>query len=110
MALQEALLQSVSPHPGEPEVISVFPAWPREWDTEFRLLARGGFLVSASIRGGQIEAVEIESRRGETCRFRNCWDGPDLVVESDGEEHAYEGDIVTFDTEPGGIYTITRRA
>ena len=36
--LQEALLQSVSPRPGEPEIIRVFPAWPPEWDAAFRLL------------------------------------------------------------------------
>ena len=49
--LQEALLQSVSPRPGQPEVISLLPAWPKDWQASFRLLARGGFLVSASVRG-----------------------------------------------------------
>ncbi len=46
VTLQEALLQSVSSRPGKPEVIRVFPAWPPEWDASFRLLARGGFLIS----------------------------------------------------------------
>ena len=69
--LQEALVQSVSPRPGEPEVICVFPAWPTEWDASFRLLARGGFLVSSEIKEGQVAFVEIESQLGEDCRPRD---------------------------------------
>lgn len=101
MVLQDALLQSVAPRPGEPEVIAVFPAWPRAWDAEFRLLARGGFMVSASIRGGDVQYVEIESRRGETCRFRNCWQGPCSMSEEGGSTRQLEGDILTFSTSPG---------
>jgi hypothetical protein len=59
MTLQEALLQSVSPRPGEPEVIRVFPAWPKAWDAEFKLLARGGFVIASAIRGGEIQPLEI---------------------------------------------------
>ena len=101
MTLQEALLQSVSPHPGEPEIISVFPAWPRSWDAEFRLLARGGFLVTARCIAGRVDCVEIVSRRGELCRFRNCW-GQRCVLEA-GEDamRELEGDILTFATARG---------
>ena len=106
IALDEALLQSVSSHPGEPEIISVFPAWPWEWDAEFRLLARGGFLVSAGIRGGEISAVQVESRRGETCRFRNCWGRPCVVAGENGPRQKLDGDILVFDTEPERLYRI----
>jgi hypothetical protein len=92
-ALQEALLQSVSSRPGEPEVIRVFPAWPREWNASFRLLARGGFLVSAAVREGRVEFVEIESRRGETCRLRNPW----------------TRELSTFETRPEKRYRFTER-
>jgi len=106
MILQEALLQSVSPRPGEPEIISVFPAWPLEWDAEFKLLARGGFLVSAGIRGGEIKAVTIESRRGERCALRNCWGTQRVLVESDCTTLEAEGDIIAFDTMRGKTYRI----
>ena len=76
MPLQEALLQSVAPRPGESEVISVFPAWPQERDTEFRLLVRGAFLVSTALRCGEIHAIEIQSRPGEECRVRSPWPRP----------------------------------
>ncbi|HEV2448051.1 MAG TPA: glycoside hydrolase N-terminal domain-containing protein, partial [Candidatus Sulfopaludibacter sp.] len=43
-ALQLALLQSNPPAPGRDPILHLFPAWPREWDAKFTLLARGAFL------------------------------------------------------------------
>ena len=48
-ALQDGLLQAVSPQPGEREVLMVFPTWPKGWNGSYRLLARGGFLVTSTI-------------------------------------------------------------
>ena len=112
MILQEALLQSVSPRPGEPEVIRVFPAWPRAWDAEFRLLARGGFVVTSSIRGGEIQPVEIASRLGEECRIRTPWPDPCRATTVRGEPvpHGVSGDgLLQFPTERGGEYRIQAR-
>ena len=109
MIVQEALLQTVAPRPGEPEVIHVFPAWPRDWDAEFRLLARGGFLVMAAIRSGQIQPVEIESRRGEDCRLRNPWSRPCRVETSGGqpcESRITSRGLVCFATIPGKRYRV----
>ena len=103
-ALQEGLMQSVSARPGKPEVISVFPAWPAGWEASFRLLARGGFLVTASTQSGEAEFVEIESRLGEPCRLRNPWGKPCLVSEVDGDAHELDGDVLGFDTEQGKRY------
>jgi len=112
MVLQEALLQSVSPRPGEPEVIRVFPAWPRAWDAEFRLLARGGFAVSAAACNGEVQAVTVESRRGGTCRLRNPWEETVRVAaETDDGAVAvrFENGIACFETEAGGVYRLRRR-
>ncbi|OPZ83065.1 MAG: hypothetical protein BWY76_02456 [bacterium ADurb.Bin429] len=110
MVMQEALLQSVSPRPSEPEVIRVFPAWPHAWDAEFRLLARGGFLVTAAIRGGEIQAVGIESRRGEDCRIRNPWPGACRVETADGSPCPLRSDdsMLCFPTVRGGAYRLIR--
>ena len=108
MALNEALLQSLAPRPGEPEVIAVFPAWPKAWDASFRLLARGGFLVSSAIRNGRVTFVDVESRRGERCRLRNPWGLP-LAVTGDTGSDDMDGDVVSFDTRPGGHYRILPR-
>lgn len=105
--LQEAVVQSVAPRPGEPEVIRVFPAWPAEWEASFRLLVRGGFLVSAAIRQGRIERVEIESRCGEECRIRKPWESPCLLRHASGAVQRCEDDLVVFPTEAGGRYFLT---
>jgi hypothetical protein len=107
MTLQEALLQSVAPRPGEPEVISVFPAWPGDWDAEFRLLARGGFMVHSRYAAGAVELVEVHSRRGETCRLRNPWGKRCRLESASGPTREFEGEVVIFHTVPGGTYIMS---
>ena len=97
--LQLALLQSIPPGPGRPPVVRVFPAWPREWDAAFRLLARGGFLVSSSMENGRIEFVEILSQLGGECRMRNPW--PDAAItlyRKGGKAEEVSGSLLTFRT------------
>ena len=104
--MQEGLLQSVSPRPGQPEIISVFPAWPKQWDASFRLLARGSFLVTSSVKSGQVEFIEVESRLGETCRLRNPWGRDCVVKEIGGSTKEFSGDILRFETQRGKKYRI----
>lgn len=104
--LQEALLQSVSPRPGQDEIISIFPAWPEQWDASYRLLARGGFLVTSSIKDGKVKFVKIGSQLGETCRLRNPWGATCLVEEIGGGTQELSGDIITFETLSGKDYRI----
>jgi len=106
MALNEALVQSVSASPGEPEVIRLFPAWPQAWNAVFRLLVRGGFLVSASVEPGRVEFVEIESRLGESCRMRNPWDRPCQLREGDGPSRRLVGVLLQFETLAGSRYLL----
>ena len=107
--MQEGLLQSVSPRPGEPEIISVCPAWPKAWQATFRLLARGGFLVTAAVRDGEVDFVELESRLGEACRIRNPWQQPCFLTEVDGATRELDGDVLRFATCPGQSYRLQRQ-
>ena len=104
--LQEGLLQSVSPLPGQPEIITVFPAWPRMWDASFSLLARGGFKISSAVRDGQVEFIEVESRFGEPCRLRNPWGKACVVTEIDGRSQLLSGEILKFNTKQGKHYKV----
>ncbi|MBI2298260.1 MAG: hypothetical protein HYU66_04790 [Armatimonadetes bacterium] len=104
--LQEGLLQSVSPRPGEPEIIGVAPAWPNAWQATFRLLARGGFLVTAAVRGGEVEFVELHSRLGGTCRLRSPWRTPCVVTQSGRAPQELAGDVLSFGTRRGGQYLV----
>jgi len=111
-ALQEALNQSLSPTPTGDPVIRVFPAWPREWDAKYKLLAKDGFLVSSSMESGDIQYVEMESRLGETARVRNPWES-DVVLYREGipaeRIHAGQNDILTFPTSEGEHIVLVRK-
>jgi hypothetical protein len=100
-ALHLALLQSNPPAPGEDPVLHVFPAWPKEWNSRFTLLARGAFLVSSSMRSGQVEFVELISQAGAECRLRNPFAG-DADLHRDGKKAAtLSGSLLRFPTRKG---------
>jgi hypothetical protein len=107
-ALQLALCQSVGPGPAAEPVIRVFPAWPAEWDGDFCLLCRGGFMVSSSIRNGRIGPVEVESRRGGACRLRNPWgdDAQVILRRSRGKPRPMRGALLVFNTRAGDTVVI----
>jgi len=100
--LQLALCQSVPPGPAGAPVIRLFEAWPGKWDAAFKLLCRGAFVVSSSIRNGTVEFVEIEPQRGGVCRLRNPWPAQRPVLYRDGEKAQMpEGDLLELQTRAG---------
>jgi hypothetical protein len=106
-ALHAALLQSVPPVPGGDPILYLFPAWPVDWDVDFSLLARGAFLVTASMEKGKIEFVEIRSQAGGECRLRNPWPGAASMLYCEGKEaEQLSGAILTFPTTAGQILTL----
>ncbi|MEQ7874577.1 DUF5703 domain-containing protein [Sphingomonas sp. ASV193] len=54
IALQEMLMQT----PGE--AIHLFPAWPRDWDVDFRLHAPGRTVVEARLADGRLTRLSVE--------------------------------------------------
>lgn len=111
-AIQQALNQSLSAQPGDDiSVIRVFPAWPESWDAKYKLLAKGGFLVSSSIKSGDIEYIEIESSLGETCYIRNPWDSAIVLYRNGVESETIRSSmnkLVKFETEAGEDIVIVR--
>lgn len=110
-AIQQALNQSLAPLPGEDPVIRVFPAWPKSWDAKYKLLAKGGFLVSSSMTDGEIEYVQIESQLGGECRIRNPWDSKIALYRNGTLSETLRGkenSLLKFDTEPGEIIVLVK--
>jgi len=105
-ALHLALLQSNPPAPGEDAVLHVFPAWPKEWSASYTLLARGGFLVSASIRDGRAAFVELESQAGAECRLRNPFDGEATLYREGAATEGLKGSMLRFGTRKGERVTV----
>ncbi|MGO9257519.1 MAG: glycosyl hydrolase family 95 catalytic domain-containing protein [Bryobacteraceae bacterium] len=100
-ALQLALLQSNPPAPGEDPVIHVFPAWPEEWNAQYQLLARGAFLVSASIEAGRVGFVELESLAGAECTLRNPFTGGAALYRDGRAAEKLQGTLLRFGTRKG---------
>jgi hypothetical protein len=73
--VSELLLQSSG------DVIRLFPAWPQGSDGKFsRLLAQGGFEVSAERVSDVLQNVSIKSTVGGTARIANPWPEKELKV------------------------------
>jgi hypothetical protein len=86
---------------GEP-VIRLFSTWPKDWDAEFRLLARGAFHVASAQRGGEVPFVEIESLAGETCRLANPWPDKSVTIARDDSPNGeLNGETLEFSTTKG---------
>ena len=108
-ALQLALLHSFAPAPAGEPIMRVFPAWPAEWEADFTLRARGGFVVRSSIRAGQIAFVELRSLAGAPARLRNPWGTAPVTLSRNGQRwQRVEGALLTFETSAGDIILAVR--
>ena len=108
--LQNGLMQSISPKPGADPVIRVFPAWDIKKPAYFSLLAKGGFMVSSSVKNGAINFVEINSQLGGTCRIRNPWPGSTLTAYRNGAKaEDLTGSLISFSTSPGEDIRIVKQ-
>ncbi|MBL7113291.1 MAG: glycoside hydrolase [Bacteroidales bacterium] len=108
-ALHEAMCQSNPTAADQESVIRIFPAWPADWDAQFRLLCRGGFFVSSSFQEGEIEFVEIESRLGGICRFRNPWGENEFVMFKNGKKwKTMSGSLLSVKTTKDDMLVLVR--
>jgi hypothetical protein len=106
-ALHAALLQTAPSTPFGKSIIRVFPAWPKAWDAQFTLAARGAFVVSACIEKGTIAFVQIHSQRGGACHLKNPWPDTTMTLFRNGKQSEdLSGDLVTFLTQPNETITI----
>ncbi len=101
----EMLLQS---HEG---YIAPLAALPDAWEVgSYRgLTARGNFEVGADWANGQAAKFVITSGSGGECSVKYHNLDSATVTDSDGNSVVFtaDGDVITFDTEKGKIYTIT---
>lgn len=83
----------------EDAVLQVFPEWPRDWEAEYRLLAPSAFTVTASIRNGKVDFVELQSLAGSQCRLRNPWGEAGVTLYRNGRKaEDLAGGLLAFGT------------
>jgi len=56
VGIQEMLL---APEPGAHGKLNLFPAWPAEWDVDFKLHAPGQTIVEGGLRGGKLKSLRV---------------------------------------------------
>jgi hypothetical protein len=54
--IQEMIL---APEPGPNGKLHLFPAWPADWDVDFKLHAPGQTVVEAVLKGGKLESLKV---------------------------------------------------
>ncbi len=92
--IQEMLIQS---HTG---IVKLFPAIPGEWkEARFdHLRTYGAFLVSATMKNGLVESIEIKSERGGEILLDNPFKTSDF---KSSKEYKLEENILKFNLQKG---------
>ena len=64
VGLQEMLLQTYG---NESRTLRVLPAWPEDWDADFKLCAPFNTTVEGVVKGGELVELRVtpEERRGD---------------------------------------------
>ncbi len=95
--IHSSLLADTSRLPEATPVIQVFPSWPRDWDADFTLLAHGGFIVTASQRGGKIRFVSVMATGKRVCRLKNPWGESGVTLHRGTmREKTFSGSVLEF--------------
>lgn len=94
LTINEMLLQSYE------GTVRVFPNWDRTRDASFnQLRAYGAFLVSSSLKAGEIESVRLTSEKGRPCKMENPWPGKEVELWRNGDKaETLRGKYLTFPT------------
>jgi hypothetical protein len=107
--IHSTLLDSMPDESGQPQIEVFTNVWPRSWDCAFKLLARGGFVVTSSLKNRQIEFVCIDSQLGGTCRIKNPWPETETTFYRNGKKAESVGsDVLAFDTAIGESILLIR--
>ncbi|WP_315823859.1 hypothetical protein [Paraflavitalea speifideaquila] len=81
LTINEMLLQSYE------GVIRIFPNWNHAREARFdQLRAYGAFLVSSSLKNGQVAYVHLRSERARPCLLENPWPGKTIQVTRNGKK------------------------
>ena len=95
VVVNECLMQSYN------GTIRLFPNWPLEKDAEFHCLrAVGAFLVSATLKTGKVEEIQVTSEVGGVLRIILPWQSGHAVSSVDGNK-SLSSPIVEMQTIKG---------
>jgi alpha-L-fucosidase 2 len=100
--IQEMLIQSHT------KIVRLFPAIPHSWkDVSFdKLRTEGAFLVSAQMKDGLVDNVEIISEMGGELRFANPFNSTLFATD---HKYEIEDGVIIITMEKGGKLSLERK-
>ena len=104
--IHESLLISTVDDTLTNSTIEVFPAWPKDWAVNFKLLARGGAMVTATQRGGKVLTIQLEPTMAATIHLKNPWGSDPVKVSHGGTTEMLGGTTLAIATKPGEVIRI----
>lgn len=89
-------------------IIRIFPNWDVNLNGSFdNLRAYGAFLVSSSIKYGEIQHVTIKSEKGRPCKLKKPWPYQKICIKKNGKKwKTSNDDIISFNTKSGDFFDI----
>jgi len=99
LTINEMLLQSYE------GIVRVFPNWNHSNDASFnKLRAYGAFVISSSLKKGEIEYVKLISEKGRRCVMDNPWPDKEVqVMRNNKKAETLKGNILNFPTKENEI-------
>lgn len=91
---------------GHQNIVRLFPVWPRQADARFeKIRVEGAFLVSAEIKGGEVQPFNIWSEQGRLLTLLNPWkENKVKITSSEGKIMYLEGKRLVIQTAPNVSY------
>jgi hypothetical protein len=99
--VHQSLLTSTTNDTLTTSTIEVFPAWPRDWSVNFKLLARGGTTVTAAQQDGKVAFVQLGPTIAGTINLKNPWGPAAVKVTRGAKTETLSGETLTLVTTPG---------
>ena len=104
--IHQSLLTSTVDDTLTTSTIQILPAWPKDWSVSFKLLARGGTLVTATQQDGKVVSVQLEPTMTGTIKLKNPWGDAAVKVSRGKMTDTINGETLTLATMPGELIRI----
>jgi hypothetical protein len=105
--IHQSLLTSTVNESLAESTIEVFPAWPKDWAVNFKLLARGGTTVTAAQQDGKVVSVKLEPTRASTIAIKNPWTPVRVKILRGTSGETLSGETLKIAVKPGEMIRLS---
>ncbi|MGX1931026.1 glycosyl hydrolase family 95 catalytic domain-containing protein [Flagellimonas sp. 2504JD4-2] len=92
------------------DIIRIAPSLPKDWDSQFKLLAQGAVVVHAQVKNGSVTYVSLMPKKAQKIRLFNPWKGDARVIGDNGTEFVVNGEVLVWEAEKDVTYKVSSPA